>query len=109
MQLELGISAEEMDGETLLQIYQMFCRAFNIKVDKMAEAYFRERGIKDLIGNFGIDYRPYMGAKFFGTRGGNSVIFHGYRAPKDKRKEKREKEFRRLAQEYFDGRIQITT
>ena len=61
----------------------------------------RERGIEDLHEGR-LDYRPYMGAKFFGQNLGNLTQFQGYSSPEDKEWEDKDRRFGEFVLQYLD-------
>ncbi|MCX6818863.1 MAG: hypothetical protein NT129_02585 [Candidatus Aenigmarchaeota archaeon] len=77
MSVELSVKPDRISVEDLIEIYGLFCKAYEINIDKSDERFFRSLGIQALHGGH-LDYRPFMGAKFFGQWLGNSTQFHGY-------------------------------
>jgi len=100
MPLELKLDeGQSITEEDLVQMFRCFCEAFGIEVAGRDEKFMREQGLSCLNEPVGIDYRPYMGAKFFGKRTGNYFCFHGYSEPDDPEQEIKDKRFEELALE----------
>ena len=78
MGAEVPIKAEEMTGEQLVEVFKLFCQAYKITYsDDFHGAVLSLSGLESLH-NGRLDYRPYMGAKFFGSGRENGTYFHGY-------------------------------
>lgn len=101
MPVELPLHPNQIGVEDLVGIYKCFCQAFEIEVTPRDERFMRREGLDRLRSQFGLDYRPYMGAKFFGNKRGNLTVFHGYRSPEDSEEQARDRQFQELVLQYF--------
>ena len=105
MGVEVLIKPEEISGNDLVQVFKLFCKSFGIESNERDEEFLRTQGLEALRkGICGLDYRPYMGAKFFGERGLKSIRFHGYSAPHDSNWESKDKNFQIEVEQYFGKR-----
>jgi hypothetical protein len=94
-------SLESITNENIVEIFRLFCKAFEIKSHKDDEKFLRRESLDLIKDHGGIDYRPYMGAKFFGQKFGNTLQFHGYSDPEDPNYELKDKKFQELVKEYL--------
>ena len=76
MRAEIPIKPDEITSEQLLGVFRLFCQAYEINFDDYHRA-LGSAGIEQLKSGH-LDYRPYMGAKFFGDRSTGGTSFHGY-------------------------------
>ncbi|MFA4820295.1 MAG: hypothetical protein WC613_05055 [Candidatus Aenigmatarchaeota archaeon] len=100
MPVELPLHPNQVSVEDLVEIYRAFCTSFDIRVTPRDERFMRTRGIEDLHDGH-LDYRPYMGAKFFGQKFGKSTQFHGYSFPEDTDWQGKDKRFQELVLQYL--------
>ncbi len=72
----------ELTNPELFKIYELFCQAYEITPDAIDKDILNARGMETVRESGGMDWRPFMGAKFFGTEhqadGKASYRFHGY-------------------------------
>ena|SRR3989344_5112505 len=105
MSLKLLIAPDGISVDELIKIYTLFCEAYKIEVDERDEQFLRTRGIKDLHKGH-LDYRPSVGAKFFGQRIGNTIQFHGYSYPDDPEWKAKDEQFIKLFIQYYGKKPQ---
>lgn len=94
MSLTIPIPAKKLTIEQLMQVYSKFCEAYNFELNEYDENYLRNQGIKRLQLGSNIDYRPFMGAKFFVIGNDVHTEFSGYTS--DEPQPRESKEFERL-------------
>jgi len=121
MGAEVPIKPEEITEEQLVEVFRLYCQAYGVTFGDYHKEMLCAQALPQLKEGH-LDYRPYMGAKFFGSRSKNGTYFHGYSDALDpwpsdagkepasykKRKEKMEKQqaesdkkFERLILEHF--------
>jgi len=106
MPVELPIQANALSGNDLVEIFRLFCKAYNIESTKRDEEFLNKYGIKSLVSEpGGLDYRPYMGAKFFGFRVGDAVKFHGYVLLDDTDWQAKDVQFGKLVLQHFSKKL----
>ncbi len=76
--MPVNIPRKEFSIEDLVAIYEIFAMEFEVHVRKQDIDFFQGEGLQRLEDSWGIDYRPFMGAKFFGQKFGDHFQFHGY-------------------------------
>jgi len=113
MPVKFILDPERFGGKELAQIYRLFCEAYEIEI--LDDDDFSVFG-GDIIGtlgmehlresSFGLDWRPYMGAKFFGRMRGNHFEFHGY-TEDESRSEEHDAEFQKRVREYLEGKAEF--
>ena len=101
MSVEINLDNLNLSANHIIRIYKMFCVAYKIEFREDDKKFFEHNGLEYLNSFGGLDYRPYMGGKFFGQKFGNVVRFHGYSSPEDPKYEKKDKDFQKLVEEYF--------
>lgn len=108
MPVEIDINPRDLTGNQLEQIYRLFCQAFEIEPTQRHLSEMKDEGeyslLQELRNGRGIDFRPYMGAKFFASDFSDSVQFHGYSQPEDNSWNQKDKRFTELVLEHYKGR-----
>ncbi|MEK6907031.1 MAG: hypothetical protein AABW45_00745 [Nanoarchaeota archaeon] len=104
MPIELKIKSEDLSNDDMVNVFRLFCKAFEIKSNKINDEFFKTRAL-EVMKKFGLDYRPYMGAKFFGKEYTNSIIFHGYSQQQDPNYNLKDKKFQDLVKDYFNKKF----
>ena len=84
----------------LVEIYRLFCQAYEIEFTGRDERFMRSSGVDHLCAR-GLDYRPFYGAKFFGQKSGQSTRFWGYADIEDLGEYKNDRRFQELTEEYL--------
>ena len=109
MRVELRLKAEDLRPDELFEIYKIFCESYGIEANQHDERNFRRGArVKYVRDSFGLDYRPYMGAKFFGHRRGNGIEFWGYSDPHDPLWENKDEKFKDSLTKWFNERYDGT-
>jgi hypothetical protein len=71
-------SANDLTPEDVERIFSLANKCYNFEVDgrNLARAlnYLKGEGLQDVRSGVGIDYRPYMGAKFFINKVGDKAV-----------------------------------
>ena len=101
MQTKVSIGLEKITGENILKIFQIFCEVYGIEKSERDEMFMKEQAINHLNSKFGLDYRPFMGAKFFGVGRITFSEFHGYNDVLEYDLYEKEQEFQRRVTEEF--------
>jgi len=86
MRLEVLIEPNKLKKNQLVDIYKLFCQAYEFEPSEIDEPQLRAYGVDRIRDSWGLDFRPWMGAKFFARKGYNGgVAFRGYahRQPMD--------------------------
>jgi hypothetical protein len=99
MAIRIPIPAKNLTVEQLAEIYYRFCKAYKFEADANDEVFLRDRGIKTVNSGSILDYRPFMGAKFFAAGNDRYIKFWGYTS--DKPQSEEEKRFERMVVEYL--------
>jgi len=104
MSIEIKIDPKEINAKDLFEVYKKYCQAY--KLDLAIFASDRDKlqlGMElERLEDWCIDYRPFMGAKFFAQSSSDRVSFWGYTS--DEKQEKESQEFNNLVKEYFEKR-----
>ena len=100
MSVEIKVKPENLTGSQLVDIFNLFCKAFEIEPSERDRRFLEGQGLDCLNSQFGLDYRPYMGAKFFGHVRGDNIQFHGYSDPKYSRQQQKDEKFAQLILAY---------
>jgi hypothetical protein len=106
MSVELPLLPTEIKPNNLVEIYRLFCQAYDVDMSQRDESFMRDEGVEHLRSIFGLDYRPYMGGKFFGQKIGNSTQFHGYSEPQDPKQDMKTSKFEKLVIESFSEKFE---
>ncbi|MBI2583459.1 MAG: hypothetical protein HYW25_02225 [Candidatus Aenigmarchaeota archaeon] len=106
MPVRISIRPEKLAAKVLVDIFKMFCEAYGIEYRERYDGRFlRNLGIKTLRRRERLDYRPCLGAKFFGDEiREDGITFHGYSDPEDPKWQERDGLFRERVESYFRGR-----
>jgi hypothetical protein len=99
MMVSVNLSVRLIDADKLTQIYDCFCRAYSFKCMDIDEIYLKQQGIVILNSGSTLDYRPFMGAKFFAVGDDEHVEFWGYTS--DKPQPNEAKKFGKLVEKLF--------
>ncbi len=100
MSVKIKISCEDITKEQLFNIYNLYREAYKIKEKDEDKHYFFNEGIKLLNAGQAVDYRPFMGAKFFAQPFSYGVTeFWGY--TRDYSQPKEESNFEKLLKDSF--------
>jgi len=99
MSIELLVEPEDLSEEDLCEIFKLFCKTYDIKYSEKDEEFIKNRGIKNLMNNSGIDYLLNGDITFFGQITGPCITLSFY--PSDKEKDE---QIKKLVQEYLLNR-----
>ena len=97
------IPAKDLSVDQLIDIFHLFCKAYHIDIEQRGdidEMYFRYTGIQAIKSGSWIDYRPFMGGKFFANGYREYIQFSGYTS--DSPQDKESKEFNTLVRKYLN-------
>jgi hypothetical protein len=99
MPISVPIPAKDVTVDQLVEIFNRFCKAYDFIPNEMDDIYIRYRGHPILVKGGTIDYRPFMGAKFFATGDDKHTEFWGYTSERPQKR--KEYEFERLVMQYI--------
>ncbi len=102
MPVKLNLPLEKLSEDYLVDIYKLFCKAYEIGPTDYDEIYLRKNGLYLLKHRWGIDYKIYHGAEFFVQTTKDGISFYGYAKPIDPDFKSKDEKFQTLANEYFD-------
>ena len=101
MAVSVNIRADAITVDTLVDVYHLFCDAFEMERNDHQDALLGSQ-YSHLVTFTGIDFRPYMGAKFFAKGfGDGQTEFYGYSEPNDSRQDEKIDRFSQLLEDYF--------
>lgn len=103
MPARINKGLEDISMEDVLRVFRIFCEVYGIKVSKQDVRFMQEQAIDHLSSRWGLDYRPFMGAKFFGQAYSGFSEFHGYDDTREYDTEEKSQEFQRRLSEEFGG------
>jgi len=99
MTLSIPVPAKILSVDQLVEIFHLFCKAYDIEPDERDGAYFSGQGIRLVNSGSTLDYRPFMGAKFFAVGNDDNTEFWGYTS--DDSQPKQAEEFGKLVMDYL--------
>ena len=90
----------ELTSKEIFGIYKLFCEAYSINVKDYDIDILGSKS-DDMIES-GIDWRPFMGAKFFGEKRDTRYEFHGYTDFPQEELEVNEERFKSLVDKFVE-------
>ncbi len=90
---------EDITEGDMLKIFRIFCDVYRIEISKNDVRFMQEQSISHFRSRGGLDYRPFMGAKFFGSGFTDFSEFHGYNDTQEYESEEKAREFQRRLDE----------
>ncbi len=97
--MAINIPVKNLSVDQLVDIFYLFCKAYNIESDERDESFFRNLEIEAVNSGSTIDYRPFMGAKFFVVGHDKYTEFWGYTSDGPQLRE--EEKFNKLVIDYL--------
>ena len=105
MSAKIPLPPSEITPDNLVEIYELFCEAYEIKKSKRDSSFMKIQGLNRLRSVFALDYRPHIGGKFFGRGNRNATQFHGYSEPEDPRQDAKFSKFEELVLKYSSEKL----
>ena len=99
MTIKINIKCGEITKDELFEIYTLFREAYEVRENKWDKNYFFDRGIALIRAGGIIDYRPFLGGKFFAQCTSGGIQVWGY--TKDDPQKREESKFEKLLISHF--------
>ena len=97
VKIDLG---RELTSKEIFGVYELFCEAYSINVKDYDIDILGSKS--DEMIESGIDWRPFMGAKFFGEKLDTRYEFHGYTDYPPEELEVNEERFESLVDKFVE-------